>query len=599
MTGPDRHLISAALKVLPDHLDDFTVAPGAFADLPLWVRSALLAEGEAALAQPFPDLHLADWLAFSRTGDRVGYETPYFARRRQLNALVLAEAVEGKERYLPAITERIWLLCAEAGWQLPAHNALLRGGPRLPLPDPDQPVIDLFAAETAAQLAVIAQLLGPALDRHAPGLVARIDRELETRLFTPYLTRHFWWMGDDEAPMNNWTAWCTQNVLIAAFTRPISQPVRAAILRQAAASLDAFLKDYGPDGACEEGVLYYRHAGLCLFNALTVLDAVTAGGLATLWAHPKLRAVAEYIVHMHIEGPVYFNFADSSAVVERCGAREYLFGKATGSALLADFAAADWATERRATLPDEINLFYRVQAAFTAAELAAHPPHPILKPDIALPSVGLFVARDTRFALAVKAGDNGDGHNHNDVGSLILFRDGRPVLIDIGVETYTKKTFSAERYDIWTMQSAFHNLPSFEGIQQAPGEHFAASGVTTRFTDSSADISMEIAGAYPPEAQLRAYRRLVRLDKDHAVTIADHHEGERAATLSLMLAERPLLGPDRLTLPGLATIDLTGAGPLTLEEIPITDPRLRRAWPERLYRVLVPLAAPDLTITIT
>ena len=36
------------------------------------------------------------------------------------------------------------------------------------------------------------------------------------------------------------------------------------------------------------------------------------------------------------------------------------------AAMLADFAATDWAVQQRATLPDEINLFYRLQSAFTA-----------------------------------------------------------------------------------------------------------------------------------------------------------------------------------------------------------------------------------------
>lgn len=591
-------MFARALADLPEFLSDFVAATGAWSDLPDWVRAPLITEGEAALAAPFPALHLEDWLAFTRTGDRVGYETPYFTRRRQLNALVLAECVEGSGRFLPRIAEGIWLICEESGWQLPAHNSLVRGGPRLPLPDPDQPVIDLFAAETAAQLAVAAQLLSAALEAEVPGLVARIDRELETRLFRPYLTQHFWWMGDGDEPMNNWTAWCTQNVLIAAFARPISQDVRRAVVAKAAGSLDAFLKDYGDDGACEEGVLYYRHAGLCLFNAMLVLDRATAGRLAPLWRDDKLRNMAEYIVHMHVDGPRYFNFADSSAVVERCGAREYLFGKAVGSPLLADFAASDWAHERRATLPDEINLFYRVQAAFAAPDLAAHPPRAIIKPDIFLPSIGLLAARDESFALAVKAGDNGDGHNHNDVGSIILYRHGRPVLIDIGVETYTKQTFSADRYAIWTMQSAFHNLPTFGTVMQSAGEAFAARDVATSFGKTHAEISMDIAGAYPPEALLRHYRRRVRLEKGGPVTIADHHDGDLPATLSLIFATRPDLEPGRISLPGLAVLTLTGAGPCTLETLPITDPRLRRAWPDTLYRVLVPFAGSDLEITI-
>jgi hypothetical protein len=584
---------------LPDQLRDFDVAAnGTWADLPEWVKAPLVQAGEAALGEAYPVLTATAYLAYSRTGERAAFEADYFGRRVLLNALVLAECAEGKGRFLDRIADGVWLLCEETGWQIPAHNAHVRGGGRLPLPDPDRPVVDLFAAETAAQLAVAAQLLGDRLASAAPGIVQRIDRELERRLYRPYLDEHFWWTGERGELTNNWTVWCTQNVLLAVFTRPTSQELRHAVVNKAARSLDAFLAVYGEDGACEEGVHYYRHAGLCLFNALLVLDAVAPGCFAPLWRESKIRNIAEYAVHMHVEGIHYFNFADSSAVLTRRGAREYLFGRAVGSALLADFSAADWAAERAVTLPEEINLFYRVQAAFAMPDLAAHRGEPVAKPDVFLESIGLLVARDAHFALAAKAGDNRDSHNHNDVGSVIVYKDGRPVLIDVGIETYTKKTFSAQRYDIWTVQSAFHNLPTFGGVMQSYGAEFAACDVSTDLSEARASIEMELAGAYPAAAGVLSYRRRVTLDKGRGITIADHYEGERPATLSLMLAEAPGIERSRIVLPGLATMTVNGAGEVTVETIEIADARLRKAWPERLYRVFVPLAGSDLTLTI-
>ena len=588
-------MFAKRLGGLPAHLDNFVAAPEPWSRLSDEVKAALIADGEAALMQAYPTLTATAYLAYTRTGDRAGFETHYFARRRMLNAFVLAECVEGQGRFLDRIVDGVGLISEESGWQLPAHNSYERGGKRLALPDPDRPVIDLFAAETGALLAVVAQLLGPALH---PEVVSRIDRELELRIYRPYVDHHFWWMGNGDEPMNNWTVWCTQNVLLSVFTRPTSEELRRAVVVKAAASLDAFLKDYGEDGACEEGVLYYGHAGLCLFNAMVVLDAIAPGCFTPLWREPKVRNIAEYVVNMHVEGALYFNFADSSAVVERCGAREFLFGKAVGSVMLADFAAADWASERALTLPDEINLFYRVQAAFAVAALDGHRGGLPRKADVFLESIGLLVARDEHFALAAKAGDNGDSHNHNDVGSVIVYKDGRPVLIDVGVETYTKKTFSAERYDIWTMQSAYHNLPTFEDVMQRDGAAFAARNVVTTLGDQAASIEMEIAGAYPSEAGVRSYRRTVWLDKGRAVTIADSYDGDRRATLSLMLAMEPTIEDERIVLPGLASILLEGAETPTVETIPIQDARLRRAWPDKLYRVLVPFAGRELRLTI-
>lgn len=592
------------LAALPEHLPDFVAGPAAsdraaWRALPDFVRSALLSDAEAVFETDFPALPATSYLAYIRTGDRAEFEARYFARRRMFNAMVLAECVEHEGRFIDRIIDGVMLLCEESGWQLPAHNSQERGGQRSALPDPDRPVIDLFAAETAAQLAVIAALLRPELDAVTPEIVARVDRELERRIFAPYRSRHFWWMGKGDEPMNNWTAWCTQNVLLAALSRPTSQAVRRDIVIQAATSLDAFLKDYGDDGACEEGVLYYRHAALCLFNALVVLQAVAPEAFAPLWREAKLRNMAEYIVKMHVDGPRYFNFADSSAIVDRCSAREYLFGRGVGSHLLADFAATDWAHDRRATLPDEINLFYRLQSAFTAGMLQAHQASPVTKPDVFLPSIGLMVARDDRFALAVKAGHNGESHNHNDVGSLTLYKDGRPVLIDVGVETYTAKTFSPRRYEIWTMQSAWHNLPTFGGVMQGDGQAFAARDVEVSLGKDSASISMDIAGAYPQEAGIRSFVRRVVLEKGSGVRLFDVHQHDDCAVeLTLMFAEEPQIGTDLITLPGLATITLEGAGTLRLETIPVTDPRLRIAWPDTLYRVLVPMAGRQLSLAI-
>ncbi|MFR6092659.1 MAG: heparinase II/III family protein [Faecalibacterium prausnitzii] len=58
------------------------------------------------------------------------------------------------------------------------------------------------------------------------------------------------------------------------------------------------------------------------------------------------------------------------------------------------------------------------------------------------PSVGVYAARQGSWVLGAKFGSNGDSHNHNDTGSITVYKDGRPFLIDIGVESYTQKTFS-------------------------------------------------------------------------------------------------------------------------------------------------------------
>ncbi|PYE86259.1 heparinase II/III domain-containing protein [Pseudoroseicyclus aestuarii] len=536
--------------------------------------------------------------AYVRQGDREDFEARYFARRRKLNALVMAELARGDGRYLDAIADGLWLICEESGWQLPAHNAQARGGRRAPLPDPADPVLDLFAAETGGLVAVLLSLLGERLEEHLPGLRARAEAEIERRILTPYMTRDYWWMGGVDGPTNNWTVWITQNVLLAGLTQPIAADRRAALVRRAVRSLHAFLSDYGEDGACEEGAMYYRHAGLCLWGALDLLERVMPQQVEPVWRLPKIRNIADYIEAVHVGGHRYINFADCPAVTARCSLREVLFGRAVGSTRLEAFATRNAGAEGWDDLPDEINLWYRLlQARHAGAVIGPPPPAPPPR-DVWYPSIGLMVARDDRFTLAVKAGDNGDSHNHNDVGSVTLYKNGQPVLIDLGVETYTARTFSSRRYEIWTMQSSWHNLPSFGGVGQAPGDAFAACDVAASLTEGQARLDMDITAAWPPEAGLRAARRRVTLHKGVGVEIEDSYDGDLPAELTLLFSAEPRVTGQGLELPGLADLRLEGLSDLRISAVPVTDPRLARSWPNGIWRVLCAVPTGQLKVTI-
>lgn len=553
--------------------------------------------GEAARAgRRVPALPLSLWTDFTRTGNRARYEHAYFARRRTLCRLVMAECMGDTGEFLPRIADYLWAICEESAWQLPAHNSYLRDAPQLPLPDPSRPVVDLFAAETGALLAMVHFLLGRQLDAAFPGLDARLTREVDRRVVRPWSTTHFWWMGSGEEPMCNWTTWCTQNCLIAtALLHPGSPArIRAAVAR-AAASVDCFLKDYGEDGCCSEGAQYYRHAGLTLFNTLELLCALAPGVFDTVWQQPKLRNIAQYIAQMHVCGPWYLNFSDCSPLAGRRGAREYLFGKRVGSQALMALAAADFAADpdpdriHAADDSEGINLFYLVQSAFAEQEILdyAATAAPCTPADIWYPSVGLRVCRAGSFTVGIKAGCNADSHNHNDTGSVTLYKDGHPLLIDIGVETYSKKTFSPRRYEIWTMQSCWHNLPRFvadgRAYDQLAGPRYAARQV--RPLDGG--LAMDLAPAYGAVPGLGYYHRTARLTAA-GLELCDETDFAGTVELTLMSEQPPAAAGQSVAFGALARAELCGGVQQILTEaVPVTDARLRTAWPETIYRTRI------------
>lgn len=552
--------------------------------------------GEAArAARHIPPLPLHLWLDFTATGNRARYEHAYFQRRRLLCRLVMAECMGHTGEYLAPIADLVWALCEESAWQLPAHNSYTRDMQQLPLPDPARPIVDLFAAETGALLAMVHYLLGRELEAAFPGLDTRLVREVDHRILHPWETEHFWWMGQDEEPMCNWTTWCTQNCLIAlALLHPGSGKRVQAGVRRAAYSIDCFLKDYGEDGCCSEGAQYYRHASLTLFNALEILCALAPGVFEEVWARPKIRHMAEYIAQMHVDGRYYLNFSDCSPLAGVRGVREFLFGKRVGSAPLMALAAADFAADpdpdnlHAADDSEGINLFYMAQTAFGEAELRAYVPSDHTAPgDVWYPSVGLRVCRAGDFVAGIKAGGNDDSHNHNDTGSVTLYKQGQPLLIDVGVETYCKKTFSPRRYEIWTMQSCWHNLPRFVGetalYDQLPGAAYAARDVQPL----EGGLTMDLAPAYGPVPGLGYYRRTALLTGE-GLTLTDETDFPGEVRMTLMSREAPAVEGSTVQFGTLAAARLEGdlLG-IETQAIPIRDPRLRLAWPDTLYRTVV------------
>ena len=141
-------------------------------------KEQTLCLGEQYLNFDYPHLSATDFMDFTRTGNHTRYEDRYFQKRYALNALVMAECVENKGRFMDDIINGIFSICEESAWQLPPHNSYIRDTPQLPLPDVTTPVLDLFACETGAVLATVYYLLADKLDEISPFITKRILNEL-------------------------------------------------------------------------------------------------------------------------------------------------------------------------------------------------------------------------------------------------------------------------------------------------------------------------------------------------------------------------------------------------------------------------------------
>ena len=571
--------------------------------LPADVREALIAEGEGELGSDRPALPASWFLDFIRKGERARADSARARRRTKLRALVLAECAEHKGRFLDAVADGIWLTAEESYWGSPAHLNMQRAGAGLP--DVAEPTVDLFAAETAALLAWTDYLLGAELESLSPLLRRRILQEVDRRVLTPCEQREdFWWMGlgpgGPRRSLNNWTPWINSNWLAANLLLEPKEERRRRMVHKSLQSIDRFLDNHPEDGGCDEGPGYWGRAGASLFDCLELVRSASAGAI-DLYEDPLVREMGRYIVRAHIHEDWFINFADASAKMRPDGDLIFRYGRRIGDRDM-QLLGAWFAGAPRKGYTARGDIGRQLPALFNVEALRAAPAGQPLVGDVWLPAIQVMAARRRAGSaeglyLAAKGGHNAESHNHNDVGNFILYAGGEPVIIDIGVETYTAKTFSPQRYEIWTMQSAWHNLPTIDGVMQAPGRKFAARQVSYRATQGAAEFSLDIAGAYPPEAALESWRRTLVFDRRaNEVRLEERYRLTRAPRkLTLTLVTPRAVSTDS---PGLLRLETVAAryDPAVLEPsveaVKVEDARLRAIWGERLYRVLFAAAAP-------
>lgn len=583
----------------------------AWMQVPEDLRAAMIHRAEMWQGKDWPSLLATTELEYRRNGNRSHYEDQQFGRRHRLIDLVLGECAEGQGRFVDDVANGVWLICEESFWGAPAHLGAQHAGTGLP--DIAEPIVDLFAAETASTIAWVEYLLGEKLNRVSPRIVPRIRLEAKRRVLDPLLVRDdFGWMGlkPQRGHLNNWNPWINSNWLMTNLLLEEEVEWRQRAIERSCRSLDEFLSDYSPDGGCEEGPVYWQRSPGSYFDCCRTLASAT-GGAADVMTHPFVRKMGQYIADVHIAGHAYVNYGDAHMEDAPTPELVYRYGRAATLSTLAEFGAfysakgslgAGNSTALEHALGAGLPSLARILPDILCArEIRTARKTDALGRDAWYPALHLMTAREKAgttdgFYLAVQAASNGRSHGHNDSGSFILFHDGEPVFIDVGVEAYTAKTFSSERYTLWTMQSAYHNLPTVHGVMQHEGNPYAASEVKYATSDDSAGMRANLATAYPPGAGIRRWIREIRLDrKTGVVRLTEDFELTRSGpvALSFMTSRTPsesgsgvfVLHSEKA---GVKDVLLRyDAAPLAfnMERIELQDAGMRRSWGPAVYRV--------------
>jgi hypothetical protein len=289
-----------------------------------------------------------------------------------------------------------------------------------------------------------------------------------------------------------------------------------------------------------------------------------------------IQNIGKFIYRVQISDRYFINFADASALITPSFANTYGYGKRINDpemmALGAWSAALQDVSQKGVT--ESFSSPTRVlPALFSLPEILGIDASLPLPRDVFLETIEVFVARDQAgstdgFFVAAKGGHNAESHNHNDIGHVVVYTDG-------GIEY---------QYDI------------------------AARNVSHQSNDQSVEFTLDIAKAYPPEANIETWVRSVCFNRGQDIILTDRYHLKAVTgdlTFNLLTACHPeTVGPGVLALRETALADGRVSGTaqiqydadlldVTFEPVPIEDSRLKTVWGDRLTRIVLTVKTPS------
>ncbi|HRR32937.1 MAG TPA: heparinase II/III family protein [Kiritimatiellia bacterium] len=481
----------------------------------------ILRDAEKAMKTPPPELPDELYLEFTTNGNRRNYERPYGQRTQRITSLLLAECLEDKGRFLPALERDLLAVCDERSWTMPAHDGSLSNfkGTRL--------TIDLGSSARGWLLSEVDAWLG---HRLSPEVRERLRSEVRRRVLGPYLNvirdgniNGNWWMRCN----NNWNAVCSAGVVGCALALLESREERALVLAAVEFSNPFFISGFTDDGYCSEGMGYWNYGfGHYVMMGLAVRAAT--GGQLDLFTCDKLPRIAAYAKGYQIQPGRAPWFADGG------GAPSHEI----------------WALVRQvypAAVPADMPVPPLLKGGHAIIGLRAfgQEPPPAVDAKESLPIRTYFqdaqvlitrsggTTHDVPFGAAIKGGHNAEHHNHNDVGSYAIVLDGMEMLGDPGGEIYTRRTFSRERYVSQMLNSYGHPVPVVAGQLQTTGRHAAARVLEATFSDTRDLFRIDYAAAYRVPDLTTLTRTFTHDRTARVMTISDEVRFTTAQTFSV------------------------------------------------------------------
>jgi hypothetical protein len=469
------------------------------------------------------------------------------ARRERLRLFALAEAIEGSGRFMTALEAEIRAMLQEPSWIAKPHDKsgkIFRGL---------VPGIDLQAADRALTLATVCQIYQNVFPE---ALTIEIRAALRNRIVDPFLhevreeggiSSGFWWLEST----NNWNA-VMHSRIIGTGLQLLSEPrERADLIAAMEVYLPRYLEGFSDDGYCSEGIGYWNY-GFGAFVDLSVALSAQTNGEICLLDDAKARSVAAYPAHFALFPGIYPPFSDADFGVSPSMATLALMPPAIDPQVY----KAGYLRENLINQP-LFRLGLLLSSDAIGGEQKETAEESLPSRDF-FPEAGVFIWREKENstekgdrvcrALAAKAGNNGELHNHNDIGTFVYNFGPVALLSDPGRESYSAQTFSSSRYERAVLSSYGHSLPVINGRLQGTGPEFHGEVIEYETGEVRDFARLDLTGAYSDES-LRKLLRSFDFDRGCArvLEVADSVEFSspgRFETALITFGDVDVLGGD-------------------------------------------------------
>ena len=354
------------------------------------------------------------------------------------------------EEYYNNLIDIIWAYLNEYTWAPLGHYTEYFYG-RTPK-DFDYGLLDIFACSIGFSLAEIKYLFK---DRFPKLLTDRITYELRRRTIEPYLNRKFFWETHD----NNWTAVCAGGVgSVLMYEDPQLFKENQARIHSA---MESYLASYKDDGMCVEGVGYWGF-GFGFFTAYALLEREFTNGEVDWFTRPKVKEIAKFLQKTFLTSDVLVTFGDCSVT------QNYAVGLPSMLRHIYGEEIERLPRNLAVIAKDNTHFPFLLRAVLYYNEDNYTD---TMSNDVTYTAKdsSYFFKRTKSFGFGAKGGNNGESHNHLDVGTFIIARGDKQIICDIGAGPYEDGYHSDRRYTFFHPSAWSHNLPIFDGVPQGGG----------------------------------------------------------------------------------------------------------------------------------